>query len=114
MLIRAVKWAEIQRAVADEMTVTWGAFVPKWSKTLHEYKRDKSKPNPFKELDPGKSFPYWHVNELIDSPKDTALAELKIQLAKEDSNNRKTGTTFAPEMTPSVFIQRALEVEAAQ
>ena len=51
---------------------------------------------------------------LIKPLKDTALAGLKDQLAKEDSDKRKAGTTFTHKMTPSVFIQQALEVEAAQ
>jgi hypothetical protein len=46
--------------------------------------------------------------------KDVALAKLKDQLSKEDSEKRKAGTTFAHKMTPSVFVQQALEVEAAQ
>ena len=50
----------------------------------------------------------------MDPPKDVALADLKNQLAKEDSDKRETGTVFAHEMTPSMFIQGVLEVEAAQ
>lgn len=42
------------------------------------------------------------------------LVELKNQLAKEDADERKAGTVFAHEMTPAVFIQQALDIEAAQ
>lgn len=42
------------------------------------------------------------------------LTELKNQLAKEDSEKHKAGITFPYKMTPSVFIQWALEIETAQ
>lgn len=51
----------------------------------------------------------------IDQPfEDIMLAGLKDQLAREDSEKHKAGTTFAHRMTPSVFIQQALEIETAQ
>jgi len=54
MLENAWRWAKIQRDAADSMDATWPEFVPDWKKMLIAYKKDKSKPNPFKEPDPGK------------------------------------------------------------
>ena len=54
-LERSLKWARVQREEADSMSVAWSRFVPGWRKMLHEYKRDKSKPNPFEEPNPGRS-----------------------------------------------------------
>jgi hypothetical protein len=114
MLGRAWKWAGIQREVADAMTHTWSEFVPEWRRSLSAYKRDRSKPNPFEEPDPSKWFSCMVLSQTNWSIKDIALSELKSQLAKEDSERRKAGGTFTHEITPSIFIQRALDIEAAQ
>lgn len=42
------------------------------------------------------------------------MDDLKQQLAKEDAGRQGAGVTFAHEISPSTFLQRALEVEAAQ
>lgn len=55
MLEQAIRWANVQREAADSMTTAWADFVPDWRKKLLAYKRDRSKPNPFEEPDPGKS-----------------------------------------------------------
>lgn len=39
---------------------------------------------------------------------------LKKQLAKEDGRQQKIGVSSTQEMSPSAFLQRALEVEAVQ
>lgn len=52
--------------------------------------------------------------ELIDLPTDIALAELKRQLAEEESEKQKAGTAFPHNITPSVLLQKVLEIEAAQ
>ena len=54
-LERSIEWAQVQRKEADSVTKAWSRYVPGWRKMLLEYKRDKSKPNPFKEPDPGRS-----------------------------------------------------------
>ena len=54
MLKRASEWATIQRKSADAMTGAWYPYVPGWRGALLAYKKDKSKPNPFEEPDPGK------------------------------------------------------------
>ena len=58
MLERAWKWSKIQREAADSMTTTWSEFSPGWKKMLIAYKKDKSKPNPFEEPNPGKRLPH--------------------------------------------------------
>lgn len=63
MLERVWKWAAVQREVADSMTATWSEFAPSWEKMLLAYKKDKSKPNPFEESDPGKQFPCKYTLE---------------------------------------------------
>ena len=40
---------------ADSVTKAWSRYVPSWRKMLLKYKRDKSKPNPLEEPDPGRS-----------------------------------------------------------
>jgi hypothetical protein len=42
------------------------------------------------------------------------LNKLKDQLAKEDQDQQKAGVVFPHQMSPSVFLQQALEVEVAQ
>ena len=37
------------------MSMAWSQFVPGQRKMLHEYKRDKLKPNPFEEPSSGRS-----------------------------------------------------------
>lgn len=114
MLERALKWAKIQRDAAELMTDTWTEFVPGWRRMLDAYKQDHSIPNPFEEPNTGKT-PFIRPHDrLMKLLKDTALAGLKDQLAKEDSDTHKKGINFPHKMTPSLFIQQALEVEAAQ
>jgi hypothetical protein len=55
-----------------------------------------------------------HCYGLIVLLKDGALAALKARLAEEDLAKRKAGTTFVHRMTPSMFVQQALEIEDAQ
>ena len=114
MLVRASKWAKIQRDAAEKMTDTWIECVPGWRRMLDAYKKDPSMPNPFEEPDPGKAFVLTHYKPLSCCLKDVALAKLKDQLAKEDSDKRMAGIAFPHKMTPSVFVQQALEIEAAQ
>ena len=61
MLERAFKWGRIQRNAADSMSDTWSAYVPKWSKMLHAYKRNNSMPNPFEEPDTGEILLYRNI-----------------------------------------------------
>ena len=42
------------------------------------------------------------------------LAKLKDELSKEDSEKQKLGMDFPHEMSPAAFLQRALDIEAAQ
>jgi hypothetical protein len=42
------------------------------------------------------------------------LAALKRELAEDDTDKRNGGTTFAHEITPSGFVQRALDIESSQ
>ena len=64
-LVRAVKWAKIQRKEAESMTLAWSQFVPDWRNMLRAFKRDQSKPNPFEEPDPGRfAFIYTCTSKL--------------------------------------------------
>jgi len=51
MLERACKWAKIQRAEANSMTLAWPRSVGRWRKMLFAFKQDQRKPNPFLEPD---------------------------------------------------------------
>ena len=62
MLERAFKWAKVQREAAEVMTRTWIEFVPAWSAMLAAYKKDSSKPNPFRTPDPGKTLSLMRVS----------------------------------------------------
>lgn len=42
------------------------------------------------------------------------LNKLKGQLAKEESEQLKIGVSFPHDVSPSIFLQRAFDVEAAQ
>ena len=53
-LERANKGAKIQCKEADSMTLAWLQYVPSWRKMVLDYKKDRSKPNPFEESDPGR------------------------------------------------------------
>lgn len=45
---------------------------------------------------------------------DGVLDKLKTWLMKEDSEQLRLGVTFPHEMSPSTFLQRALDIEAVQ
>ena len=53
MLKRASEWAKLHREAADAMSTTWSVFVKDWRAMLRAFKKDRSKPNPFAEPDPG-------------------------------------------------------------
>jgi hypothetical protein len=53
-LEKAWKWSKAQREVANALDGSVpGGTVRKWQKMVDEYKKDKSKPNPFEEHDIG-------------------------------------------------------------
>ena len=64
MLERAIRGAEVQTRELTTMTHTWSKYVPKWRAMLADYKRNKSKPNPFQEPDPGKFLNACTISEL--------------------------------------------------
>ena len=113
MLIRASESAKAQREAADSMSKAWHKSVPGWRKILLAYKQDNSKPNPFEEPDPGTST-YVCMWSCSQQPPDDVLDKLKDQLAREDLEKQGAGLTFPHKVTPAVFLQFALEVEAAQ
>ena len=88
--------------------------VQTWRKMLRASKEDQSKPNPFEEPDNGVlTRMSTHDPELMNLI-DGLLDELKKQLTGEDSERRKAGVVFPHEMSPTVFLRQALDVEAAQ
>ena len=78
MLERAFKWAKIQWEAAESMNKTWIEFVPGWRKMLDTYKKDSSKPNPFKAPDPGKTLLYLATSLFADQfPKRRCIGLIK-------------------------------------
>jgi hypothetical protein len=69
MLERAFKWAKIQREVAESMTKTWIEFVPRWRNMWATYKKNASKPNPFRMPDPGKVLTFRRFLQTHPSPE---------------------------------------------
>ena len=113
-LERSIEWAQVQRREADSITMAWARYVPGWRKMLVEYKRDKSKPNSFEEPDPGRSA-HMHICFRTERPSvDDILEKLKTKLAREESKQQKAGISFPHEVSPLEFLQRGLDIEAAQ
>lgn len=55
-----------------------------------------------------------HARSRAEQSIDDILDKLKDQLALEDLEQQRAGTTFSHRMSPAEFLRRAVEAEAAQ
>lgn len=55
-----------------------------------------------------------HIRFLTGGFVDGAVEQLRTRLAKKELRQRKGGVVFPHALSPSEFLQRALDVEAAQ
>jgi hypothetical protein len=92
----------------------WSDFVDDWRNMLDAYKKDHSKPNPFEEPNPGNSTDGCQFDSRLNGSVDDALRELKAQLVNDDLEKTMAGNVFPHSVSPAVFLQQALDIEAAQ
>lgn len=70
-LEKAWKWSKAQREVATSLdaTISKGTLL-RWTKMVTDYKKDSSKPNPFRDLETSKQFfphPCHRLSQRINS-----------------------------------------------
>lgn len=109
-LRRSLIWKKSQREVATLMS---GAFDPdtvgKWRKMRELFDLDQTKPNPYEEVD-NRTYAPYDVPVCADEYPDVTLAQLKLELLKEDAKELAGGTP-TNKVSAGTFIRKAIEIE---
>jgi hypothetical protein len=109
-LRRSLVWKKSQREVAALMS---GAFDPKvvdkWREMRELFDLDQTNPNPYEEVDNRTSI-FYNVSICADEGPDVTLAQLKLELLKEDAKQLAGGTP-TNKVSAGTFIRKAIEIE---
>ena len=113
-LQKAWKWSKAQREVANTLSASISEeTVRRWQRMVADYKRDKSKPNPFEEREIGVSFPPCVQPHLMSSTA-VSFASVRREFLQEESDAQKRGAIQLHKTTASAFLRQALDIEEKQ
>ena len=109
-LRRSLVWSKSQRKVATLVSESYlPTTVDEWRKMRDEFDLDQSKPNPYEEVD-NRACSFNNYLILSDQSPDVTLAELKLELLKEEAREQ-VGHGPSPKVSPGAFFRKAIEIE---
>ena len=100
-------FADYNTTFPSDLTQSWNAHILKWNRN------HKLKPDPYEEIE----IRMCVITFLIvysNIVTDTSMKEIRLKLAKEDTEDIKSGAIISHEITPSMFLNLGLELEEQQ
>lgn len=89
--------------------------IAKWTKMVEDWDTDLTKPNPYEEPQVCEYNKYsGRMTSFLYNPKALNLAEVRLELSKEEAEDAARGVEQGHETTPSKFLIQGLELEDQQ
>ena len=109
-LRRSLAWKKSQREVATLMSAAFDtATVNKWREIRDAFDLNDSEPNPYEEVD-NRTYFFRDASVLIDGFIDVTMAQLKLELLKEEAKELSEGP-LPQKVLAGAFLRKAIEIE---